>query len=156
MAAIESKDFDGDLKNRIMEALAAHGTPKSMVIFKKCLWEWGKPILLIKHRDNYECVRLLLSVYRGATNKKWAHRTLGMFFQKTYVVSRFWKPVVLPAIRPKGEEAEKFVVLLEGFLKGPGNIPLTDKEKTSFQKLIADIKSANVEPPTSQAKASHP
>ncbi len=131
---------DTTLNIRIMEALAAYGTPESIALFEKYLWRYGDQIIaLIKHRDRYECTRLLLSVYRGATVEKYVHRSLRQFFAKTYRTgSRSWPlEIKLPEIRPATKaEAEKFSKLFRGFLKDHGKITLTLEEIAAFQALI--------------------
>lgn len=141
----KQKTLDEAVKNRIMEALAAHGTSDSMALFETHLWRYGKPILLVKHRNNYECVRLLFSLYRGATNAKVAHRMLHqLLLEDRYMVSKFAEPVVLPKIEPRGDEATKFAKLLKGFVTNHGKIPLNASEVKRIEELVESIRDAAV------------
>ena len=143
---LESETLNGDLKMQILEAMAAYGTPESIAIFKTQLWGYGQPILLAKHRDNYECARLLLDAYRDIGEPTSAHRTLNMLFIETYRESEFWPEEALPKINPQGEEAKKFIDLFNGFLADPGKIVLTEDEIKKIKELIASIEKANTEP----------
>jgi len=137
---LDSKTTDDTLKNRLMEALAAYGTAESLDLFKTQLWRYGDPILLVQHRNNYECVRLLFDIFRTATDdSEYAHKMLVMLFAETYQESPFWPEVVLPKINPQGEEAKKFVDLLNGYVADHGKIVLTDDETKKLKELIASI-----------------
>lgn len=140
---LESETFHDGLKTRIMEALASYGTPESLDLFKSHLWTDGGPILLIRHRNNYECVRLLFDMYRGATVAENAHAMLDTLFAETYSPGKFRPDITLPKINPQGEEAKKFVDLLNGFLADHGKIALTEDETAKIKGLIASIETAN-------------
>jgi len=143
---LESKTLSGDLRIRILEALAAYGTPESLALFKTQLWGYGQPILLVKHRNNYECVRLFLDTYRDLKESESAHKMLDSLFMETYRESEFWPEEALPKINPQGEEAKKFIDLFNGFLADPGKIALTEDETKKIKELIASIEKANTEP----------
>lgn len=143
---LDNKTLSYDLKNRIMEALAAHGTAESVALFKEHLWRAGDPMLLIRHRNRYECLRLCLDVYRQATNGKYAHELLSKLFAKTFRVNRF-EEIQLPQIEPKGKaEIAATLTLFGEFLKEHGKIPLTNDEIEKIQGLIKSIGEAATVP----------
>ena len=137
---LADKTLAGPLKHEIAEALAAHGTPESVRLLE--LHEGGRKLLvqLIRHRDNFECVRLFLSRYRKATVAKAVRKRLKMLLvDKTCSITPMETPQALPKIAPQGEEADKFLELFNGFLKDHGKIPLTEAETRRIEELIDEI-----------------
>lgn len=138
---------DGNIKRFVLEALVAFGTQESVKMFEKHK-KSHHVRMLAKYRNKYENTKLLIEIYRGASNAKVAHLLLENIFQDEMIHpigGIFWDPIPLPPISPKGDEAKKFIALFNDFLANPGNIPLAEDEKKKFKDLIKKIEENNRE-----------
>lgn len=142
----------------LANTLAIMGTRQSADLLAELLGKsgkhgWDSPFwfdqkLFGLNRHRYEICRMVLDYIKGRKGKG-KQPLFDMLFEDKFVPvgcsANAPECIKLPTIAPKGEEAKKYIELLDGFLKDSGSYKMTDEQRQKMQALVESIKKTSAE-----------
>ncbi len=129
-----------ELKRDLLEVLARHGGPASVKLFDE---QSGGNDLLMKNRNNIECLRLLLSRAKAMADAEHAGRLVRQCLFATEYKPPKGTPIRLPEITSDNPSAKNFSKLLNGFVEDHGKISLSRDDIAKIKALAGTLGKAS-------------